>query len=401
MIARGYERDFAPRPARGALAIKGLRDEPLPRFTAASIREARTVLELEEPAVELRPMTAGNGDAMRNASRFARAPKIDDETANCSFPVESDRRLRSHTREFFMTPDRTMLAAIADIHGAPFRLARIARPNAGAGEVLVRIAASAVNPLDAKIYAGAAPHARQPLPAILGLDCAGVVEALGPGVSRFRPGDEVYGMIGGVGGRPGTLAEFAAVEAGLLAIKPKNLDMRHAASMPLVFITAWEGLVDHAKVRAGQTVLVHGGAGGVGHMAIQLARSCDAVVFATGSPPSRPIVEGFDAVFIDRDEPVADYVRRLTMGLGFDVVYDTIGGPTLDASFAAVARGGHVVSCLGWGTHALGPLSFKTATYSGVFTLLPLLTGEGLAHHGEIMARATALAEGRPTDSVG
>jgi NADPH2:quinone reductase len=96
---------------------------------------------------------------------------------------------------------------------------------------------------------------------------------------------------------------------------------------------------------------------------------------------------------VDRSEPVADYVARLTGGRGFDLVYDTVGGTVLDASFAAVRRFGHVVSCLGWGTHALAPLSFKAATYSGVFTLLPLLTGKGRAHHGEILAEATRLAE--------
>jgi NADPH:quinone reductase len=96
---------------------------------------------------------------------------------------------------------------------------------------------------------------------------------------------------------------------------------------------------------------------------------------------------------VDRSEPVAATVARLTGGRGFDLVYDTVGGAALDAAFAAVRRFGHVVSCLGWGTHALAPLSFKAATYSGVFTLLPLLTGEGRAHHGEILAGATRLAE--------
>jgi len=105
------------------------------------------------------------------------------------------------------------------------------------------------------------------------------------------------------------------------------------------------------------------------------------------------IIERFGATFIDRSEPVADYVARLTGGRGFDIVYDTAGGATLDASFQAVSRFGHVVSCLGWGHHSLAPLSFKGATYSGVFTLLPLLTGEGRAHHGDILAQATQLVE--------
>jgi NADPH2:quinone reductase len=287
-----------------------------------------------------------------------------------------------------------MRAAVLDTSGAPFRLAQVAQPKAESGQVLVQVKASAVNPLDIKISAGEAAHARQSLPAILGIDLAGVVEAVGPGVTSFQPGNEVYGMTGGVGGVSGSLAEYAAVDADLLAPKPANLTMREAAALPLIFITAWEGLVDRAAVRAGQNVLVHGGAGGVGHIAVQIAKALGAQLFATGSTSDRSFIAGLGATPIDyRTESVEDYVAEYTDGRGFDVVYDTVGGSTLDASFGSVGRFGHVVSCLGWGTHLLGPLSFRAATYSGVFTLIPLLTGEGRAHHGKIMREATRLAE--------
>ncbi len=292
-----------------------------------------------------------------------------------------------------MNSHHTMQAARLEAHGAPFRLATVARPVAGAGEVLVRVAASGVNPLDIKIREGVAAHARQTLPAILGIDLTGTVVAAGPGVTRFQHGDEVFGMTGGVGGHQGSLAEYAAVDADLLALKPANLSMREASVVPLVFITAWEGLVDRMAVRAGHTVLVLGGAGGVGQMAIQIARARGAEVFATGSASSKQTIEGLGASFIDRSEAVEAFVTRLTGDRGFDLVYDTVGGTTLDGAFAAVRRFGHVVSCLGWGTHALAPLSFKAATYSGVFTLHPLLTGEGRAHHGETLASVAALAE--------
>jgi NADPH:quinone reductase len=119
------------------------------------------------------------------------------------------------------------------------------------------------------------------------------------------------------------------------------------------------------------------------------------VVFATVSPEKRHVVESFGASPIDyRSVPVSQYVSASTGGAGFDIVYDTVGGSTLDFSFDAVRRyTGHVVSCLGWGSHSLAPLSFRGATYSGVFSLLPLLTGEGRRHHGEILAKATALIE--------
>ncbi|MDI3562277.1 zinc-dependent alcohol dehydrogenase family protein [Bradyrhizobium sp. Arg816] len=292
-----------------------------------------------------------------------------------------------------MTRQSTMRAAILETHNAPLRLSTVSTPEVGPHEVLVRVRASGVNPLDTKIHAGAAAHARHPLPAILGIDLAGVVEQIGRKVARFKPGDEVYGMTGGVGGVPGSLAEFAAVDADLLAFKPANLSMREAAALPLIVITAWEGLIDRAALKAGQKVLIHGGAGGVGHVAIQIARAFGADVFATGSTAQRAIIGGFGATFIERDTAVETYVAAHTGGRGFDIVYDTVGGKVLDASFESVRRFGHVVSALGWGAHALAPLSFRAASYSGVFTLLPLLSGEGRAHHGEIMAEATRLVE--------
>jgi NADPH:quinone reductase-like Zn-dependent oxidoreductase len=261
--------------------------------------------------------------------------------------------------------------------------------------VLVRVVASGVNPLDTKIRAGQAAHARQPLPAVLGLDMAGTVEAVGGSVTAFKAGDEVYGMGGGVGGLQGTLAEIIAVDAALLAHKPRSLSMREGAALPLSTITAWEGLVDRAKVGAGHKLLIHAGAGGVGHIAVQIARAFGAEVFATVSPDKKNFLKEFGATPIDyRSLSVEDYVAACTAGQGFDIVYDTVGGATLDSSFTAVKRyTGHVVSCLGWGSHSLAPLSFRGATYSGVFTLLPLLTGEGRAHHGEILSKAAEFVE--------
>ncbi|MES2118820.1 MAG: zinc-dependent alcohol dehydrogenase family protein [Pseudomonadota bacterium] len=294
-----------------------------------------------------------------------------------------------------MSTPSLMQAAVLHAYNTPLTLERIARPQPGPGQVLVQVRASGINPLDIKIAAGQAGHAQAELPAVLGIDLAGVVTAVGLGVHDFKPGDEVYGMTGGIGGIQGSLAEYAAVDADLLAIKPGNLSMREAAALPLIFITAWEGLVDRARIGAGQSVLVHGGAGGVGHIAVQIALAHGAQVFATGSAGQRQTIEGYGATAIDyRTQTVAQYVAQYTEGEGFDIIYDTVGGATLDASFAAARQyHGHVVSCLGWGTHALAPLSFRAATYSGVFTLLPLLSGKGRAHHGAILRAATKLIE--------
>ncbi|RFU49079.1 zinc-dependent alcohol dehydrogenase family protein [Paraburkholderia sp. DHOC27] len=287
-----------------------------------------------------------------------------------------------------------MQALVLTRHDGPLELTTIAIPELATGEVRIRIAASGLNPLDTKIRAGAAAHARHPLPLILGIDVSGVVDAVGPGVTEFSVGDEVYGMTGGVGGIPGSLAQYASVDASLLARKPVNLSMREAAALPLAFITAWCGMVDRANLQAGQTVLVQGGAGGVGHVAVQIARARGAIVFATASERNQDVVAGFGATPIDYAvQTVEEYVEQYTDGEGFDLVVDTVGGPTLEGSFRAVRHFGHVVSALGWGTHALAPLSFREASYSGVFSLHPLLSGKHRAHHGEILRQATAMAE--------
>ena len=287
-----------------------------------------------------------------------------------------------------------MKVYVVETPNGQFREMEMPTPVPLHGQVLVRICASGVNPLDTKIRAGQAGHAKQPLPAVLGLDMAGIVESVGPGVTGFLPGDEVFGMVGGVGGLQGTLADYIVADAGLLAPKPKALTFRQAAALPLGTITAWEGLVDRAAVGSGDTVLVHAGVGGVGYAAVQIAIAYGAKVFATVSEDKRSLVEELGATAIGRQTPVEEYVRRHTGDEGFDIVYDTLGGAVLDASFLAVKRyTGHVVSCLGWDTHSLAPLSFRAATYSGVFTLLPLLTGEQRAHHGDILKEASKLAE--------
>lgn len=271
---------------------------------------------------------------------------------------------------------------------------QVPRPEPKAGEVLVKIAASGVNPIDHKIRIGAAPYAMPELPAIIGTDLAGVVAAVGEGVTAFSVGDEVYGLTGGVRGIPGSLAEYAAVDARLLAPKPRNLTMREAAALPLVFLTAWEGLVDRANVHAGQRVLIQGGAGGVGHVAVQIARAFGAEVVATASAAKHGVIEGYGATPVDyHTSKVADYVAQYAGGIGFDIVYDTVGGQTLDDSLVAAKPYGHVLSCAAFRTHNLAPGSLRCVTLSGIFVLLPMLSGEGRAHHGDILREATRLAE--------
>jgi NADPH2:quinone reductase len=288
-----------------------------------------------------------------------------------------------------------MKALVLHQYNGQLELTEIARPKPQPGQILLRVDACGLNPLDVKIRAGLAPHAKHPLPLVLGMDVAGTVVEVGEGVTSFAPGDEVYGMTGGVGGIQGGLAQYAAVDERLIARKPSNITMREAAAVPLCFVTAYEGIVDRAHLLPQQAVLVHGGAGGVGHMAVQLSIALGAKVFATGAARSAKAIEGYGATAIDYEScSVSQYVDRYTEGQGFDLVVDTVGGATLDASFVAIKRFGHVVSVLGFGTHSLAPLTFNEGTYSGVFTLIPLLTGKGRDHHSKMLNEATRLIEG-------
>ncbi|WP_264524633.1 zinc-dependent alcohol dehydrogenase family protein [Flavobacterium sp. N502536] len=287
-----------------------------------------------------------------------------------------------------------MKALFTNTYESDFVSTEIEIPTPKSGEVLIKIHASGVNPIDNKIRIGVSPYASPVLPAILGTDLAGVVEAIGKDVTDFKVGDEVYGLAGGVLGLQGTLAEYTAVDAALLALKPKNLSMKEAAAVPLVLLTAWEGLVDRAKVKKGDQVLVHAGAGGVGHMVVQLARIFGADVYATVSPEKAAIAEAFGATPIDyRTATVEDYVEQFTAGKGFDIIYDTVGGTSLDDSFKAIRHYGQIASCYAFGTHNLATGSLRSASLHGVFVLHPMISGEGRKHHGDILKEATKFIE--------
>ncbi|MBP8253209.1 MAG: zinc-dependent alcohol dehydrogenase family protein [Citrobacter sp.] len=290
----------------------------------------------------------------------------------------------------------TMMTALVleNFADEQFTRAQLPVPTTGAGQVLVQIHASGVNPIDYKIRLGEAPYAMPELPAVLGTDMAGVVVVVGEGVERFNVGDEVYGLTGGVRGLQGSLAQYAAVDAHLLALKPRNISMREAAAIPLTLLTAWEGLVDNAKVKPGQSVLVQGGAGGVGNMVVQLAKAMDANVWATGCTANQSLIARLGATPLDYTKlSTQEIVNNCTAGQGFDIVYDTVGGLVLQDSLGMTRHYGHITSCAAFGEHNLAVSSLRCATLSGVFVLMRMLSGEGRAHHGEILDAATRLIE--------
>lgn len=278
---------------------------------------------------------------------------------------------------------------------ADFQPADLPQPAIKPGHVLVRVAATSVNTIDTMIRQMGSDLPLSPaLRALLGMDFAGTIEAVGEGVAGFAAGDEVYGCAGGLADLPGALAQFMLADARLIARKPKSLSMREAAALPLVGITAYEGL-QRAGVRAGQKVLVHGGAGGMGHVAVQLARHLGAQVYATCSGgQAMDVVAGYGATAIDyKSETVADYVGAHTGGAGFDVVFDTVGGANLTPSFEAAALNGQVATTVSLLPLDLTPMHFKGLSLHVVFMLIPMLHNHRREVHGEILARLAAIVD--------
>lgn len=219
---------------------------------------------------------------------------------------------------------------------------------AGAHDMLVRVRAAGVNPLDTKIRK---LHFYYPqnLPVILGCDAAGTVEAIGTDVTRFRPGDDVYFFNNGLGDAPGSYAQYTIVDEMYAAKKPARLSMVEAAAVPLVLITAWEALVDRSMLERGERVLVQGGAGGVGHLAVQLARHRGARVAATVSDEAKARVVhdlGAEVAINYRERNFVEDVQSWTLGRGADVVFDTVGGRTFCDSFAALRLYGRIATLL-------------------------------------------------------
>jgi len=235
-----------------------------------------------------------------------------------------------------------MKAFAIDRYKGPLTAREQPDPVPQAGEVLVRIHAASVNPLDSKVRAGAfklfLPY-RMPL--VLGHDMAGVVVGVGAGVRRFKVGDEVYARPADF--RIGTFAEYIAASENDLALKPSNLTMEEAASIPLVALTAWQVLVERARLQKGQKVLIHAGSGGVGTLAIQLAKHLGATVATTTSSANIDLVKSLGAdIVIDYSKQSFEKLLR-----DYDVVLNSLGPDTLEKSLAVLRPGGKLISISG------------------------------------------------------
>ncbi|ETI69390.1 zinc-dependent alcohol dehydrogenase family protein [Neobacillus vireti] len=291
-----------------------------------------------------------------------------------------------------------MKAQVIKKFGDPsvFEIAEVPKPEVIPGHVVIQVKATSVNPVDTKVRSGLVAAVAPEFPAVLHGDVAGVVTEVGEGVTVFKAGDEVYGCAGGFKGTGGALAEYMLADVRLLAPKPKNVTMAQAAAIPLVTITAWESLYNRANVQNGQTVLVHGATGGVGHVAIQLAKLAGAKVFTTASSTEKLIIGnqlGADVAINYREQSVTEYVKEHTDGKGFDIVFDTVGGENLDRSFQAAAINGTVLAIAARSTHDLSPLHAKGLSLHITFMLLKVLDKDQRRDHGKILREVTNLVE--------
>jgi len=210
-------------------------------------------------------------------------------------------------------------------------------PKPAAGEVLVRVQAASVNPADWKRRAGSYGTGSPPAPIIPGFDISGTVVGVGPGVSAFKANDAVYGIV--ALGKSGGYAQYALAPATQIVRKPPALDHVHAAAVPLAALTAWQALFDAAKLQSRQTVVIQGGAGGVGHFAVQMAKAKGARVIATASAENQEFLRLLGA------DQVVDYraVRFDEVLKDVDVVFDTVCGDTLRRSYGILKKGGYLV----------------------------------------------------------
>jgi NADPH:quinone reductase-like Zn-dependent oxidoreductase len=289
-----------------------------------------------------------------------------------------------------------MKAIVLKKFGGPdsFELQEVAVPEVGVGELLVRVLATAINPLDYQIRRGDYP-AYVRLPAVIGHDVSGVVEEVGPGVSDFAVGDEVFYTPPIFGPKGGSYAQYNVVPEVLVTRKPANLTHEEAASTTLVGGTAWEALVTRARLQPAESVLIHGGAGGVGSIAIQLAKAMGATVYTT--------CRGRDSAFVRElgadhaiDFTSQDYIKEiadLTGKQGVNVVFDTIGGMTLSQSPHVLSDGGRVVSIVDLATpQNLVAAWGVNAEYHFVFTR---------QNRGKLLALRTLLESGRVRPIIG
>lgn len=291
-----------------------------------------------------------------------------------------------------------MRAWVINEHGGPevFKEVELPLPEPGPGQVRIKVTATSVNPVDYKIRSGAAEALCPPKPAILHGDVSGVIDKLGNSVESYQRGDAVFGCVGGCGRVQGALADYVIADANLIHHAPISIPLEETAALPLVAITAFEGLKKIGDAPRKRHLLVHGGTGGVGHIALQIAkRYFNKVSVTVGSEEKAAIAKklGADEVIHYKSESVEQYLKRLTDGQGFDAVFDTVGGANIATSVQAAKFNGQVACIQGRGTIDGGQLHARAISLHLVFMLIPILHGIDQARHARILLETTGMVD--------
>jgi NADPH:quinone reductase len=277
-----------------------------------------------------------------------------------------------------------------------FQFKEVEKPQVRSRHLLIEVRATSVNPIDTKIRGKKLPFSPE-YPAILHVDFAGIVAEVPSDISEFKVGDFVYGVGGGIKGTiGGALAQYLLVDVQLVSLMPRNLSFAEAASLPLVSITAWEALFDKLEVSSGQTLLVHGGLGGVGHIAAQLGKHIGAIVHTTISNDEDAELSkklGADYTINYKNSSPEEYVEKFTANKGFDFVFDTVGGNNLEKSFQVTRLNGSIACIATGGSHDLALMYSKGLSLHSVLMLIPLMTGIGRDHYGKILFEIKKLVE--------
>jgi NADPH:quinone reductase len=290
-----------------------------------------------------------------------------------------------------------MKAVLMTAAGNPevLQLQEVPKPSPQPTEILVKLKAAGINPLDTKLRKRGTFYPDR-MPAIIGCDGAGIIEAIGTEVTKFRVGDEVYFCNGGLGGHQGNYAEYTTIDEKFAAKKPTSVSFAEAAAAPLVLITAWEALYDRGRLEPGDKVLIHAGAGGVGHVAIQLAKLKGAMVTTTvRSRDKTSFVRelGADEVINSKETDFVQAALNWTNGEGVDLVFDTIGGEIFSQSFPAVRVYGDIVTILEPDANTVWKVARnRNLRISLELMLTPMLQGmvEVQQYHGEILEQCAS-----------
>jgi len=288
-----------------------------------------------------------------------------------------------------------MKAIIIDNVGdvTEFKVSEYQKPTINDNQVLLKVEGTNINPADLMMRQGHLPLINE-FPVILHTDVVGTITEIGKNVNNFSVGQRVLGFAGVINGRQGALADFMPVNENQIVLAPNNISVKKIAALPMISVTAWEAVVEKANVKAGEKILIHGGVGGVGHMAVQIAKSFGATVYTTiGSEDDKKLALslGADYAINYKTQTVEEYTKEYTNDSGFDVVIDTVGGANFETSLKATAAYGRLVSTYLWGKVDMTEAANKSINVFPINIWIPMAANIRPTYHSNMIKNVVEL----------